>query len=50
LVVLFALQAPGNLSATIFRCLGIDHRQHMYDLGGRPIPLSFGDPVREILV
>jgi hypothetical protein len=41
--------SPDDLSATIFRCLGIDYRQHMYDHGGRPIPLSFGEPVRDIL-
>ncbi len=42
--------SPDDLSATIFHCLGIDHKQHMYDLAGRPIPLSFGEPVGELLV
>jgi hypothetical protein len=41
--------SPDDLSATIFHCLGIDYRQHMYDQGGRPIQLSFGEPVRDIL-
>ena len=40
---------PEDLSATIFHCLGIDYRQHMHDQGGRPIPLSFGEPVRDLL-
>ncbi|MFN0053914.1 MAG: DUF1501 domain-containing protein [Planctomycetales bacterium] len=40
---------PDDLSATMFHCLGIDHRQHMHDLQGRPVRLSFGEPVREIL-
>jgi len=42
--------SPDDLSATIFHCLGVDHRQHMHDLGGRPIQLSFGEPVRDILI
>jgi hypothetical protein len=40
---------PDDLSATIFEQLGIDHKQHMYDLQNRPIPLSYGEPVRAIL-
>ena len=40
---------PDDLAATIFHCLGIDHKQTMYDLGGRPIPLSHGEPVREVM-
>lgn len=41
---------PDDLSATVFHCLGIDHTQHMHDLEGRPLPLSFGQPVKEILL
>lgn len=40
---------PDDLAATMFHCLGIDHTQHMHDQGGRPIALSVGDPVRDIL-
>jgi hypothetical protein len=42
--------SPDDLSATIFHCLGIDHTQHMHDLAGRPIALSFGEPVQDLLV
>lgn len=42
--------SPDDLSATIFHCLGIDHTRHMHDIQGRPIRLSFGEPVQEILV
>jgi hypothetical protein len=41
--------SPDDLSATIFERLGIDHKQHMYDIQKRPIPLSYGTPVRDIL-
>ncbi len=41
--------SPDDMSATIFGCLGIDYRQYMHDHGGRPIPLSFGEPLRDIL-
>jgi hypothetical protein len=41
--------SPDDLSATIFERLGVDHKIHMYDLADRPIPLSYGEPVREIL-
>jgi len=41
--------SPDDLSATIFERLGIDHKQHMYDLQQKPIPLSYGSPIREVL-
>lgn len=41
--------SPDDLAATIFHCLGIDYRQHMFDLQGRPIPLSYGEPVVGVL-
>src|SRR5579872_782800 len=41
--------SPDDVSATVFQCLGIDYRQHMHDLAGRPIQLSFGEPVRDLL-
>lgn len=41
--------SPDDLAATVYHCLGIDHRQHMYDQQRRPIPLSYGEPVMELL-
>jgi hypothetical protein len=41
--------SPDDLSATIFERLGIDHKQHMYDLQNRPARLSYGEPVDAIL-
>ncbi len=40
---------PDDLTATTFHLLGINHRQDMYDLEQRPIPLSLGEVVRPIL-
>jgi hypothetical protein len=40
---------PDDLTATIFRCLGIDHTQEMPDLQGRPVRLSYGEPVSAVL-
>lgn len=40
---------PDDLSATMFHLLGIDHKRHMHDLQGRPFPLSYGEPVHDIL-
>ena len=42
--------SPDDLTATMFHCLGIDHTRPMYDLEGRPVPFSFGDPVDAVLV
>lgn len=41
---------PDDLAATIFHCLGIDHMQHMHDLQQRPLPLSYGRVVQELLM
>jgi hypothetical protein len=41
--------SPDDLAATIFHLLGIDHHQSMQDLSGRPIPLSYGEPVGSLL-
>jgi len=41
--------SPDDVAATVFHSLGIDHRQHMYDQQGRPIPLSGGEPIHAIL-
>jgi uncharacterized protein (DUF1501 family) len=39
---------PADLCATVYHCLGIDYRREMTDQGGRPLPLSRGEPVREL--
>jgi len=36
---------PDDLAATIYRLLGIDYRGLMHDRSGRPLPLSYGEPV-----
>jgi hypothetical protein len=43
--------APGDLAATVFRTLGINHNDHWTDLRGRPIPLVEGgaEPIRELV-
>ena len=42
--------APGDLLATIYRVLGIDHRATLPDLQSRPIPLvPAGEPIRELI-
>jgi hypothetical protein len=41
---------PQDLLATVYRHLGIDHRQEFKDLTGRPIPiLGTGEPIRELV-
>lgn len=41
--------SPDDLAATIYHLLGIDHHRLMQDLSGRPLPLSYGQPVNAIL-
>ena len=42
--------SPGDLLATVYRVLGIDHRATLPDLQSRPIPLvPTGEPIRELL-
>lgn len=36
---------PDELAASIYHQLGIDHRDLMHDQTGRPVPLSYGEPV-----
>src|SRR5262249_43258474 len=36
---------PGDLCATVYRCLGIDHEIELIDQTGRPIPLTRGEPI-----
>lgn len=40
---------PQDLTATIFHCLGLDPQSEIYDTLGRPIPISRGEPIRQIL-
>jgi uncharacterized protein (DUF1501 family) len=39
---------PADLCATVYRCLGIDHHAEMTDQTGRPLPLTRGEPIREV--
>ncbi len=39
---------PADLSATVYHCLGIDHKREMTDQTGRPLPLTRGEPIREV--
>jgi hypothetical protein len=40
---------PADLCATLYRCLGINHEQEFTDRTGRPLPLTRGTPIQEIL-
>lgn len=40
---------PQDLTATIFHCLGLDPHQEIQDTLGRPIPISRGDVIQQIL-
>lgn len=39
---------PHDVLATMYRHLGIDHRAHLPDPFGRPLPLSRGTPIAEL--
>ena len=41
--------APQDLTATIFHCLGYDPQTEIHDTLGRPLPLSRGEVIRQIL-
>lgn len=41
--------SPDDVAATLFHCLGIHHRQPMYDLEQRPLPLSEGEVISAVL-
>ncbi len=41
--------SPADLCATVYHCLGVDHRAEMTDQTGRPLPLARGEPVGEVL-
>ena len=40
---------PHDILATIYKHLGIDHTQEFSDSQGRPIPLTRGTPIRELV-
>lgn len=40
---------PQDLTATIFHCLGLDPHTEIHDALGRPIPISRGDVIQQIL-
>ncbi len=40
---------PEDLTATIFHCLGLDPMTEMYDTLGRPLPISRGNVIHQIL-
>jgi hypothetical protein len=40
---------PHDILATVYRHLGIDHRQTIIDPTGRPIPLTRGEPILELI-
>jgi uncharacterized protein (DUF1501 family) len=39
---------PADLCATVYHCFGIDPKHEVLDSGGRPLPLSRGEPIREL--
>ena len=39
---------PGDLCATVYERLGIDPAAEMVDQTGRPLPLTRGEPIREV--
>lgn len=41
---------PQDLTATIFHCLGLDPQTEMHDTLGRPMPISRGEVIDQILV
>jgi hypothetical protein len=40
---------PQDLTATIFHCLGLNPESEIHDTLGRPIPISRGDVIQQIL-
>ena len=40
---------PGDLCATVYSCLGIDPDAEVIDQTGRPMPLTRGEVIRELL-
>ena len=40
---------PAEFTATIYHCLGIDPHAETHDVGGRPMILSKGDPIKALV-
>jgi uncharacterized protein (DUF1501 family) len=40
---------PADLCATVYHCLGMDYQGTMTDQAGRPLPLTNGKPIGEVL-
>ncbi|HLJ09740.1 MAG TPA: DUF1501 domain-containing protein, partial [Planctomycetaceae bacterium] len=40
---------PQDLTATVFHCLGYDPQTEIHDTLGRPLPLSRGEVIRQVL-
>ena len=40
---------PAEFTATIYHCLGIDPHAETHDVGGRPMTLSKGDPIKALV-
>jgi hypothetical protein len=40
---------PHDFLATVYNYLGIDHNQEYLDMLGRPIPLTRGEPIKELV-
>ena len=41
--------SPGDLTATIYHCLGIEPRTEVHDQNGRPFFISSGNPIADII-
>jgi hypothetical protein len=41
--------SPADLSATVYRCLGVDLRAEMADQTGKPVAVTMCQPIRELL-
>ena len=41
--------SPGDLTATVYRCLGIDHLAELEDQTGKPVAATRGRPIQELL-
>jgi len=41
--------SPPDITATIFHALGLDPKQLMSDAQGRPLPISTGTPVAQLI-
>jgi hypothetical protein len=47
--VLGRVCSPGDVCATIYHCLGIDPHQLTTDQLGKPLPLTHGKPIHEVM-